>query len=83
MKILEAIKYMIRSVYLGNLYFSSLRERERRKRPKKRDAIPSGVAPRNVSPALQETNKKPLVPSMYIRQNSYIYIYLMIDEYHG
>ena len=74
---------MIRSVYLGNLYFSSLRERERRKRPKKRDAIPSGVAPRNVSPALQETNKKPLVPSMYIRQNSHIYInFIQIDEYH-
>ena len=56
-----------------NLYFSSLRERERRKRPKKRDAIPSGAAPRSVSPAIQETHKQPLVPSMYIRQNSYIF----------
>ena len=64
-----------------HLYVSSLRERERRKRPKKRDAIPSGVGPRSVSPASQETNKKPLVPSMHTRQNSYIYIYIYI-KYH-
>ena len=67
-----------------NLYFSPLRERERRKRPKKGDAIPSGAAPRSVSPAIHETNKQPLVPSMYIRQNSYIYInFIQIDKYHG
>ena len=59
-----------------NLYFSSLRERERRKRPKKRDAIPSGPVPRSASPAIQETHKQPLVPSMYIRQNSYIYKFI-------
>ena len=68
-----------------NLYFSSLRERERRKRPKKRDAIPSGAAPRSVSPAIQEPNKQPLVPSMYNRQNSYLYqfLFIHIDKYHG